>query len=1220
MRSEPAASEWMRGLDMVHIKSLKLRGFKSVGATKTVTIDFNKGFSAIVGANGSGKSNILEAFSFVMGNGSAKSLRAGNMRSMIFSGNKKKGIAPARSAWVQLEFDNTDRGLPIDGDTITISRKVKLNGQGIYKINGETSTRTAIRDLINMAGLDSDSYNMVLQGNVYEVVNMTKVERRKLIEEIAGIAAYDDKKAQAERELEKVEANLAQVRLLMNEVSTQLDLLEKEKDDALAYQRISKQLDHSENAIKIVEIRDLEETITRSKERVEELGKQLETLEGDLQARLDTISDLQERHGKIRAELEAKQSKELRDLNEALDQVKQELADTRSHLKYLEQGKARNEKEIDRLGNSIGILERERQALEQEVKEGGASLKAHRKALQETEQARDAKIDDLASHDKQFQEKMARKAELQGTLSTAKESLAESRSELKLVNSKLASERSTLDGLERKLSGLDEKQSRLGGMLAGARKELQGSHGPGDDAGGMDSTASKNRSAPRSPSDIQRTIKQLESDLRVTKDMISTKTGKLIEIRSTIKASKHFGSNGLQKAIDGLMRAKENGEIPGIFDTVGNLGQVDARYAIAMEVAAGSRVNYMVVQDRDVATRCIRYLKQHKLGRLSFIPLDKIRYHEYEHGSERCIDGVHGRAVDLIDFEIAFLPAFEYIFGRTFIVEDLETAKRFAPRFRRITLEGDVVDGSNLMTGGTYRRRGNGTAFQNKNESLIPGLEQEISQLKDKEREIEREIKRCQASISDFYTTKIKLEQERGAIREKIAKIEAQLEEIAGSRQSVEVAIKETKHRIDELVDRKEALLEIVSARERDARGIANDIQDIDRDLANSPHARIKQEIDGLDGEIKEMEGKINTLQLSLAQKSTRLEEKVLASLEVSREKKIDLETAVREANGELAAKRRTLDEKTGHLASIKEAIDGKNAELKSLIDERDVVLKQMEEVKLASQRLEMEKEGLERNIAGTKRGVQGMERSLVEKRNALPEDLSVPAEFLNKDRAGLLGDIESCKKEIEQMGNVNMMAIEKYNENKERFDELTFRHELLIKERESILEFMETIERQKKTAFMQTFQNISRNFTYIFSRLSPGGEAQLELENLDDPFEGGVLIMARPAGKPLNEISLLSGGEKSLTSLSLIFAIQQHCPSPLYILDEIDAALDDANAGRVADLIKELSDRSQFIIVTHRDVTMTKVDQILGVSNVDGCTDVINLNLSQISQEMLEG
>ncbi|MHA1846870.1 MAG: AAA family ATPase, partial [Promethearchaeota archaeon] len=204
-------------------------------------------------------------------------------------------------------------------------------------------------------------------------------------------------------------------------------------------------------------------------------------------------------------------------------------------------------------------------------------------------------------------------------------------------------------------------------------------------------------------------------------------------------------------------------------------------------------------------------------------------------------------------------------------------------------------------------------------------------------------------------------------------------------------------------------------------------------------------------------------------------------------------------------------------------------------------------------------------------------------------------------------------------MGNVNMMAIEKYNESKARFDDLTMRHEVLIKERESILEFMENIEKQKKTAFMQTFQGIARNFSYIFSQLSPGGEAKLELENLDDPFSGGVLIMARPAGKPLNEISLLSGGEKSLTSLSLIFAIQQYQPSPLYILDEIDAALDDANASRVAELIKELSSRSQFIIVTHRDVTMMKADQILGVTNVDGCTEVMNLDLSQISKIIAE-
>ncbi|MHA1679563.1 MAG: chromosome segregation protein SMC [Promethearchaeota archaeon] len=1188
---------------MVHIKSLKLRGFKSVGATRTVTIEFDRGFSAIVGANGSGKSNILEAFSFVMGNGSAKSLRAGNMKSMIFSGNKKKGISPAKEAWVQMVFDNSDRGMPIDSDIVTISRKVKLNGSGTYKINGQGTTRQAIRDLLNMTGLDSNSYNMVLQGNVYEVVNMTKIERRKLIEKISGIAAYDEKKLQAQRELEKVEGNMSQIRLLMNEVSTQLASLEREKDDALKYQSITKKLDHSQNALKIVEIEELEQTSKLIKDSITKINEKITLLATTITSKQEELYVVKDSLSKTNDELHRKQSTELLELNERLDEFKQELSDIKSQLKYLKQTKQSSEKESKHLLEATKALEHEKGELEIEIAELRGKSRGNKTQRESLQANYDEKISELAAHDKKFQDLVDQKESFRASLIDAKHRLSETRSELKMVNTYLGSERKALEKSEKQLVSLTRNVAELSNELSRLRGNL----------------AQDDARLPDPPEKVQRLIRSMESELRITKSILQEKSQQLFEIRSTIKIAKNFSRGGVQRAIDGLMEAKREGIIDGIYDTVANLGKVDTKYAVAMEIAAGSRINFMVVRDRRVASDCIRYLKQKRLGRLSFIPLDKIHYSEYHH-DQKFIDGVYGRAVDLIDFRVEFLPAFEFIFGRTFIVDNLEIAKKFAQKYRRITLDGDVVDASNLMTGGSRKNKNAGNSFGNRDAARIPALEQEIESLKRKERDADRKIRELQESISDYYTTKINLEKERGALRERIAKIETKVEEALNNKRTVQKRIKELKESIDARVSEKERLLDVSCKQEFVVKDIEGKIHSIDDALSNSPHAKLKEEIDAIEKLIRTAEANGTKLEIKLAQISTRLEEHVNGTIKNNHEHLSRLKAEIESMRGEINQNQQQEAEMKESIKDLETLISSKNGELNELVEKRDHLASEKERLNLSIQRHQMEKRAQDQKALELESQGRTIRGQLAELREALPESMNVPEEYVNKSRVDLSRDIDKFKRQIESMGNVNMMAIEKYNENKERFENLTSRHGILINERESILEFMENIEKQKKTTFMQAYQNIARNFTYIFSQLSPGGEAKLELENLEDPFAGGVLIMARPAGKPLNEISLLSGGEKSLTSLSLIFAIQQHCPSPLYILDEIDAALDDANAGRVATLIKNLSDRSQFIIVTHRDVTMTKVDQILGVSNVDGCTDVINLNLSQLSEMLIEG
>nr|MDO8111400.1 chromosome segregation protein SMC [Candidatus Sigynarchaeota archaeon] len=1183
---------------MVFVKYLRLRGFKSIGATKTVQIDFDKGFSAIVGANGSGKSNILEAFSFVMGNLSAKSLRGDNMRNMIFSGNPKASIPAAKEAYAELVLDNSDRGLPIDTDIVKISRSVDLEGHGKYKINGTTSTRTEIQDLLAMGGLHSHSYSMVLQGSVYEVVNMSKLERRKLIEDIAGIAAYDEKKENAQKELEVVETNLAQVRLLLNEVASQLTVLEKERDDALKYQHLTKMLEHSTNAVKLIDIETLNGDIEKAKQVVSDLKQKMAGIDATIKEKESALEQVRIQIRDVSDELANKQSKELLAITQELDQLKQVLSDLKSSLKYVAEQEKATAVEQSRLHDDVKNLEAEKDKLEQEIQGLKSSAAKSEEEAAARRAALQAKNAELASHDKKYQELLASKESYRQTLLEAKNALSELRAELKMTDTSITKDRSGMQALEQKVAGAASSRESIKKQLQALRAELgSAKENPFDN-----------------PDKIQVEIKQLESEIRVTKDMIRQKSEAVFELRSNIKVAQNFSSNGMAKAISALLDVKRQGIIKGIHDTVGNLGKVDFRFAVAMDFAAGGKTNFMVVDNRTVATDCINFLKKSNLGRLSFIPLDKISYKEYEHEFQ-ATKGVHGRAVDLIDFDPKYLPAFEFIFGHTFIVEDLEIAKNFAPNYRRVTLDGDVIDPSNLMTGGSVNKKSVGSAFQSKDEDKLPRLEQELEALKEKEKAAERSIRDCQARISEYYTAKIDSEKQRGGLKEQIAKLETRLEELEGGNGDVQLKMQEFTQSIADGASKKEKLIGEIQQGEATVSGLNGQIATIDSTLKDSPHARLQGEIDALEKEISGIEGSINKINVTLAQKTTRLTEHVTGSIKAKQDRMQELD-----ATG-LAAIKATAEkeaEKEATLAKIKvleQNLAEKNGELSTLIARKRDLEKQKEDTTNAMQRLSLERQAADLKRTSQAARIAELEQGLNSLKSDLPATLNVPEDYIKKGKVQLVQDIESCKKEIEKMGNVNMMAIEKYNDNKARFDDLSGKHEILIKEREAILDFMGSIEKQKKTAFLQAYQSIARNFAYVFSRLSPGGEAKLELENLDDPFAGGVQILARPSGKPLNEISLLSGGEKSLTSLSLIFAIQQHCPSPLYILDEIDAALDDSNAALVADLIKELSNRSQFIIVTHRDVTMTRVDQILGVSNVDGVTDVIQLKLGELSK-----
>ncbi|MHC1590466.1 MAG: AAA family ATPase, partial [Candidatus Helarchaeales archaeon] len=833
---------------MVHVKSLRLRGFKSLGVRKLEQIDFDRGFSVIVGANGSGKSNILEAFSFVMGQMSSKSLRAGNMKHLIYSGNKEKGIPPADEAYVELILSNEDRGIPIDSDVVRISRSINRNGKGKYKLNGVATTRTEIVDLLSMGGLHSNSYNIVLQGNVYEIVNMTKVERRRLIEEIAGISAYDEKKGQAQVELEKVEANLSQIRILLNEVSRQLESLRAERDDALKYKRLTTRLRNLELAMKLIDINSLEARIKSLSTKEARLSGQLNELDRSIEDKRGQASEINACLKKLKETLVEKQDGELIALNRRLTALRDRLTDLESELKYLKADKEKQESTRMQVMDLNKKLEREARLLESEISGLEDAIAAKEGIRVQKESELEQLRSELANTDNKYQQLLSDKENLRHELDEARSERNKHLSELKITEKYVNDDRRALDRLTAKFSGHGGELGRIEGRIQALQSELKS----------LDVANNK-----RTPKDIQEMIRDLEFKSKRVKDEIREKSEKIYEIRSLIKATRNLKPAAVNRAIDALMKARDDGIIDGIYNSISRLGKIDPKYAIAMDVAAGSRANYVVVQNCRVATECIRFLKENKLGRLTFVPLEDIKYSDnnrrFEHRA-----GVHGRAVDLIDFDLKFLPAFEFIFGRTYIVDNLEIARSFAPGFRKVTIDGDVVEPSNLMTGGSINRNRTGKIFLEDGKEKLPVLEAELNQLRSEERDIERRIRDLRAEISDYYTFKIENEKKRSQIREQIAKLEARRDEFMGNRAEISRSIEEIRSRIAENEVKKEELAGKVSACNEYIADLEGKIKTIDMELKRSPHGSLKAAISGLEREIKAIEGEINKLNLEL--------------------------------------------------------------------------------------------------------------------------------------------------------------------------------------------------------------------------------------------------------------------------------------------------------------------------------------------------------------------
>ena len=1148
---------------MVYIKKIDMKGFKSYGDIK-VSVPLSEGFTCVIGPNGSGKSNMADALLFVLGGLSAKSMRAEVFSDLIYTGKNTK------YAEISLYFDNKDREFPMDKNEVVVTRIVFKDGRSIYKVNKKKETRSYVLDLLSEVSVTPDGYNIVHQGEIMNFINMTSLERREIIEEISGIAEFEEKKDRGLRELERTEENLARVDLVIEEVKKQMDRLENEKNDALRYNFLKSEIHKLKSVLLYSKLEKYTKNLEYTENKIVEHKKETEKMSSERNSYAESIERLEKELEELEENLDKKNSEYL-EINKKNEDLKRKFSKLEQNIKYEEENLEKNnleteslKKEKDYLSNEINKINEDLENIEKEK----VSLQEKMKDFDEEILTLERKIEEKTDFLKRDYDKLIKELELK------KELFYKTKNEI--------------NSLDNKKSFLNERLKENGKIYE--EKKLEHTKNKSD----LENYESHLINLEKSVLKYESEIEKIENRIHGIDVELWKKKEDFLKIRSVLKAKKSFD---LER--DKPFKEITKSGIKGIYGRVKDLGKVTKEYGIALEVAGGRRLNYIVVDTDDTAQECVKYLKRLKIGRATFIPLNKIETISMRSAERR--DGFIDYAINLVEFDEGLRPVFEYVFGNTVIIRDIDLARNFES-FRRVTLEGDLIEKTGIITGGFYKPRG-GFVDKEEEEKLV-SIENKIKELNSEEEILEKKLisfkKELKVSAEDKIGIETKIETLKKIFEEdtaqseilelenKIHSDEASLKELESKFSAVRKEFSELEELLKDLETKKEPLHSALMEKS------GGDLKKLDE---------LKKELKTLESEYQKIDkdyvSKKSTIDV-LNPNYSRILDKIKENVEHS--KKIELK---------MDEYRRSLKEVQNDLDNIKENVNAKMEELEEI---KNGKVENREKITGARK----EKEECEKNIMKLQTKISLLDQKNQDLKNKI-EEISEEAEFYEKteitdDIRALDFRIKRMEQEKESLEPINMMAIEEYETTEERYLTLKTKYEKILKEKEAVLKFIDKVEKRKKEVFMDTFNRIAENFSSIFFELS-SGEGNLLLENEMEPFDGGIDIEAKPQGREIKKAAAMSGGEKALTALAFVFAIQRYKTAPFYLFDEIDAHLDDENVRKVAEMIKRVSKDSQFIIITLRDAMMASADRLFGVSMKDEISQIVAVELQDTTK-----
>ncbi len=1193
---------------MVHIEKLVCKGFKSFGR-ETVTIRLNPGFTCIVGPNGSGKSNVIDAILFVLGQLSAKTLRANVFSDLLYSPPKPNMPPKAKSAVVELHFDNKDRKLQIDADRVVIERELDDRGKSVCRINGKVVTRTAVLDVLGAIGVDPNGYNLVLQGEIAQMVKVSPTERRKLIEDIAGISAYDEQKDRALKKLAESESNLGKVDMQLQERRRHLEKLEEDMADARRYQNLHKQIRAHRVDILAwstikgrLRVETINETLVQRVEEAESLVKEFVEVETGIKSTETEIEKIDHDIDQITGGDSTRVSEQYGIVSAAVSHVRGDLERAQVEFDKVSGEKIALSEELETVQDEISHNEQiltdknnELSVLEKEI----ASTTAEIIRLEEMSEKAQTEYYETTLHLQDLNNQMRY---LDEGVSEVRSTIKSDNRELGLAYEEL---RDATEGLEKTEAEIEQ----LKVTIPEKRAELEKSE-------------ELERTKQTEVDSLSARLSTVDAEVAESAKIVAQTREELIKVKARQDALKEAEDAFLKRrrAIATVLELRDAGAIGGIYGTVAELGTIDPDYAVALEVAGGSRLSYIVVDNEQVATECVNVLKNEKAGRASFIPLDKIK--TSAPGKLPKDEGVIDFALNLVKFDPKMRPAFEFVFSDTIVTENFDTAKRQGFRGQRaVSLDGDLVERSGLITGGYFQQASAGLSLQVEDtspeiENRLQGLEEILKELRTKQESLRKEQISLEKEVQSLSKINYKLRMEQERLEERFEEQKSRSEILHERMDKANLTIGELEAQIKELQERDDELT-VQRERVRAQRDDANEA------LVTSDANKLNQEIKDLKEVQEQYQKQREKLQSEITSVRVALDER-LGPKAIEIESKIQSQDAIIPGLEEQVKRLQMgLAERESEFAKLKEererideAVKDKRVRQLELREDLRNLRLRHEEIREAQTsnekavyRLQTEQNRLETDVVG-----YVAELNQIADAQETIEDRADERELTYKELEELEEKIKEIERELEAMGPVNLKSLTDYDTEKERYEEIVDKKNRLEDERREILTFMEELEAEKTQKFLTVYNEIADNFSKVFGQLSPDGEANLMLENPEYPLMGGITVRSKPRGKELVTLDAMSGGEKTLTGLALIFAIQMYSPASFYIFDEIDAALDNVNAHNVALLISEMSKNSQFVVVSLRDTTVRKADLLVGVSNQDGISRIVSVDLEEVA------
>lgn len=1188
----------------MYLKRLEIQGFKSLA--DKIELQFNSGISVIVGPNGCGKSNISDAIRWVLGEQSAKSLRGAKMEDVIFAGSdKRKQVGMAE---VSITFDNSTGVFPLDFSEVTVTRRVYRSGESEFLINKSPCRLKDIHELFMDTGMGREGYSIIGQGKIDEILSVRSEDRRLIIEEAAGIVKYKTRKQQAVRKLEDTQQNLVRINDIIRELEAQIGPLEEQSKKAQEYLTFKHELDDLEINLLINQIHEQKEKLQEVSSKEEELKRNFIEAETVLRNTESVVEEQKLQISKLDEELSGLQ-KTVYETGSLIEKKESGILVASEKIKGNEAQKTNLSEEIEELQEKV---EREK------TSHGGdeEKLSVLRQRIASQQEKQEKLEESLERAENVFQQD-------QQKIEDGKADIIDLLNEIAGVKNSITSGQADQNNLLRRLRQLDEQDKSQ-------REEYEKTLGSAEEI---------NKSVSGIIEEIEN-FKKHEEKLLSQKDAFDKEVERLRsdlgKLRQNLqhRASRLKALEELQNSYEGYYRGvkevlkegKTGKNCPGICGVVAELIRVPEKYETAIEVALGGSLQHIVTETDDDARRAIEFLKKSKAGRATFLPINTIKPGKRNQLKVKESDGLIGTAVDLLSFDSKYAGILEYLLGRVLIAKDIRHATELARGAenvsRIVTLDGDVVNPGGAMTGGSYQKGNTG----------LLGRGREIEETSEQLKQLERETVDLQQNLTGK-------ENDLDSVQEQIIQLRLKLQELY-----LEKTAKEKD--LEMVIQERNRLESVQKLTDAEAASLQEEVSNIESTIL--AQQEVLAALQRKDEETRKNIDRFKETLADLEQERVNLVNEVTGTkvgLAALKQEELNLAQVIDRAMlgikdivDQIEKKQKQIDELDTLQAALKDEVASLQAEIRELNELKGTRQELLENMKNERQSIQTELAALEEQVKTSTRSI-GQLRDQVHSAEVRKARLEIETEswltklseefnqtyeeaFLNMteitNRKEVTSRIRTLKESISSIGNVNIGAIEEFEKVSERYDFLSRQFQDLEQAKESLYKVIEEMEQIMTRKFNKAFNEINTNFGLVFTRLFGGGRAELVLTDTENLLETGIEIHAQPPGKKNQHLSLLSGGEKALTAIALLFAILLTKPSPFCVLDEIEAALDEANVDRFAGYLKEYATNTQFVVITHRKGTMEAADALYGVTMDDSkVTKLVSMKLSEAESKV---